>query len=77
MPRHRRAVAAICIIAIALAVCVPGAAALDYSWLEPLWLLLPDDTPADIVVLPVPVGEQLLPLLSPLASRGPPFSSLA
>jgi hypothetical protein len=73
--RSRRSVAALCIVAIALAGFLTGLAGLDYAWLEPAWVLLPDHTPVAFADTFAPAPEQPLPLVSPLASRGPPTTT--
>jgi hypothetical protein len=77
MRRSRRSVAALCIVVIALAGFLPGLAGLDYAWLEPAWVLLPDHTPVAFADTFTPAPQQPLPLVAPLASRGPPITPTA
>jgi hypothetical protein len=77
MPRHRRPVAAFCIAVIVVAALMPGAAWLDAAYLEPIWVLLPDEAPVEHAAPIVSADEQPLVLFSILSSRGPPEISLA
>ncbi len=77
MPRPNRSVAVLCIAVIAVAACLPGIGALDYAWLEPTWVLLPDDAPVAVCVAITPCREQPAALLSLLPSRAPPSFPLA
>jgi hypothetical protein len=72
MRSRRRSIAAVCIVAVLLAGLLPGHAWLDAAWIQPLWVLLPDDTPLEVCSPLRPAPEQPLPLLAALASRGPP-----
>lgn len=77
MRRPRRSTAGFCIAVLTIAALVPGLAALDAALAEPLWLLLPDDTPIAFHVCELNADEQPAPLLSLLSSRGPPSLPLA
>jgi hypothetical protein len=77
MLRPSRSVAAFCIAVIVVAALLPSAAWIDAALLEPTWILLPNDTPAELAPVVVSLDEQPLELLSVLASRGPPSISLA
>jgi hypothetical protein len=70
--RSRTSVAYLCIVVVALAAFLPGAAAFDYAVPELPWILLPD--PAVTVAGPAasPAGEQPSSLLSLVSSRAPP-----
>lgn len=76
MLRPSRPVAAFCIAVIVVAALLPGAAWIDVALNEPIWVLLPDDTPAELAPVVVSPDEQPLELFSVLASRGPPAISL-
>jgi len=75
--RTRRAVAFLCLAALALAVFLPGVVAADYAVVPAAeWVLLPELTPLDVVSA-VPVSaEQLRALRAALPPRAPPSISL-
>ena len=71
MPRPNRSVACLCVAVVALAAFLPGVSALQLAVFEPLWVLLPDQTPVAAPLAMPPGDEQALALL-PVPSRGPP-----
>jgi len=72
--RARRPLAVICIAAIALAVFVPGVAALDLAPPSPEYVLLPQLEPlAAVVSIPVP-AQQPAALRAALPERAPPLA---
>jgi hypothetical protein len=77
MRRPNRTVAGICIAVIAVAAFAPGMFSFDHALFEPLWVLLPDETPVAVHVAVVPCDEQPVPLLSLVSSRAPPSHPLA
>ena len=72
MPRRNRAVAGLGIVVIAVAALLPGIALLDHASFEPLWILLPDETPAASAPTCSSGDEQPVALLSVVPSRAPP-----
>jgi hypothetical protein len=76
MPRPGRATVGFCIAIIALAALVPGIAAHADGWLQPQWVLLPDETPVPAWTPSASCDEQPVPLLALSESRGPPPSPL-
>ena len=75
--RSRTSVAYLCIVVIALAAFLPGAAAFDYVVPELPWILLPDLAVMLVVLVAPPCDEQPVPLLSLVSSRAPPHTALA
>jgi hypothetical protein len=68
----RRFIAGVSIVAILLAVCLPGLAPLDSVWVEFPWVLLPDEVLVAACAPVVPCDEQPVALLSLGTPRGPP-----
>ena len=77
MPRPSRSIAGVCIAVTVLAAFLPGISSFDYALFEPLWVLLPDQTPVAVYTAVVPCDEQPVPLLSLVSSRAPPSPPLA
>ena len=77
MHRPNRTVAGVCIAVIVVAAFLPGLSSFDYALFEPLWVLLPDETPVAVRTAAVPCDEQPAPLLSLVSSRAPPSRPLA
>ena len=75
--RSRTPVVYLCLVVVALAVFLPGAAALDYAVPVLPWILLPDLAAAAVVLVAPPCDEQASSLLSPVSSRAPPRTALA
>ena len=70
---HRSAAGLIALVTIAAL--LPGLCAFDGAMLfEAVWILLPDQAPILLAFPEVRAAEQPQPLLSLLASRGPPSS---
>ena len=76
VPIPNRVVAALCIVAIAFAAIVPGAAGFDQASFEGEWVLLPPVTSATVAAATDVVPEQPLALAALLPSRAPPAMSL-
>jgi hypothetical protein len=76
MLRPSRSVAAFCIAVVIVAALLPGADGISAALAEPIWVLLPDHTPADLAPIAISPDEQPLELFSILGSRGPPAISL-
>jgi hypothetical protein len=72
--RSRTSVACLCILVVALAAFLPGAAAFDYAAPELPWILLPDLAAAATVPVAPLCDEQPSSLLSLVASRAPPVA---
>ena len=72
MPRPRRSVVGLCIAVIVLAAFLPGISALDYTLLEPRWVLLPDEVTVPSTFLSI---QRRTVASSPffLSSRAPPL----
>jgi hypothetical protein len=77
MPRRNRSIAGLCIAVIVLAALLPGIGSFDWTFLEPQWILLPDEVSVVADILVPACDEQPVPLLSLVTSRGPPPRSLA
>jgi hypothetical protein len=70
--RSRTSVACLCIVVVALAAFLPGAAAFDYVVPALPWILLPDLAAAAAVPAAPSGDEQPSSLLSLVSSRAPP-----
>jgi hypothetical protein len=77
MHRPNRTVAGICIAVIVMAAFVPGMFSFDSALFEPLWVLLPDESPVAVHAAVVPCDEQPVALFSLVSSRAPPSHPLA
>jgi hypothetical protein len=70
--RSRSSIACLCIVVVALAAFLPGAAAFDHVVPAPPYVLLPDLAAAAVVSVAPPGDEQPSSLLSLDSSRAPP-----
>ena len=75
--RARRPLAVVCIAVVALAVFVPGVAALDLAPPPAEYVLLPQPAPLDLSVSTIVPAEQLDALRAALPERAPPSYVLA
>jgi hypothetical protein len=71
--RSRSSVACLCIVVVAVAAFLPGAAAFDYVVPELPWVLLPDLAAAAVVAVAPAGDEQPASLFSLVSSRAPPL----
>jgi hypothetical protein len=75
--RPSRSIVGFCVAVIVLVAIVPGLATFDCAWLEPQWVLLPDEVSVVVEHPVAPADEQPVPLLSLAPSRAPPLAPLS
>jgi hypothetical protein len=72
--RSRTSVACLCIVVVAVAAFLPGAAAFDHAVPVLPWILLPDLAAVAVVLAAPRCDEQPHSLLSLVSSRAPPLA---